>query len=73
MVRCILVAMDGSPHGEAAASLAIGWGSRYGAELVALGILVMGAHGHHPLRDLFFTSVTRAVLQAAPVPVFVEA
>jgi nucleotide-binding universal stress UspA family protein len=32
-------------------------------------LLVMGAHGHHPVRDLFFTSVTRAVLKATPVPV----
>jgi len=36
-------------------------------------LLVMGAHGHHPLRDLFSTSVTRAVLRACPVPVFVGA
>jgi nucleotide-binding universal stress UspA family protein len=36
-------------------------------------MLVMGAHGHHPLRDLFGTSVTRAVLEACPVPVFVGA
>jgi nucleotide-binding universal stress UspA family protein len=36
-------------------------------------LLVMGAHGHHPLRDLFATSVTRAVLRACPVPVFVGA
>ena len=36
-------------------------------------MLVMGAHGHHPVRDLFFTSVTRAVLKEAPVPVFVGA
>jgi nucleotide-binding universal stress UspA family protein len=34
-------------------------------------LLVMGAHGHHPLRDLFATSVTRAVLRECPVPVFV--
>jgi nucleotide-binding universal stress UspA family protein len=33
----------------------------------------MGAHGHHPVRDLFFTSVMRAVLRDAPVPVFVGA
>jgi nucleotide-binding universal stress UspA family protein len=32
-------------------------------------LLVMGAHGHHPLRNLFATSVTRAVLRACPVPV----
>jgi nucleotide-binding universal stress UspA family protein len=36
-------------------------------------LVVMGAHGHHPVRDLFFTSVTRAVLKDAPVPVFVGA
>jgi nucleotide-binding universal stress UspA family protein len=36
-------------------------------------LLVMGAHGHHPVRDLFFTSVTRAVLREASVPVFVGA
>jgi nucleotide-binding universal stress UspA family protein len=36
-------------------------------------LLVMGAHGHHPLRDLFATSVTRAVLGACPVPTFVGA
>jgi nucleotide-binding universal stress UspA family protein len=37
------------------------------------GLLVMGAHGHHPLRDLFATSVTRAVLGECPVPAFVGA
>lgn len=37
------------------------------------GLLVMGAHGHHPLRDLFSTSVTRAVLGECPVPAFVGA
>lgn len=36
-------------------------------------LLVMGAHGYHPLRDLFATSVTRAVLRACPVPVFIGA
>ncbi|HVO22907.1 MAG TPA: universal stress protein [Candidatus Margulisiibacteriota bacterium] len=36
-------------------------------------LVVMGAHAHHPLRDLFFTSVTRAVLQACPVPVLIGA
>jgi nucleotide-binding universal stress UspA family protein len=36
-------------------------------------LLVMGAHGHHPLRDLFATSVTRAVLRACPVPVLIGA
>jgi nucleotide-binding universal stress UspA family protein len=36
-------------------------------------LLVMGAHGYHPLRDLFATSVTRAVLDACPVPVFIGA
>lgn len=37
------------------------------------GLLVMGAHGHHPLRDLFATSVTRAVLGECPVPAFIGA
>src|SRR5262249_39237100 len=36
-------------------------------------LLVMGAHRHHGLRDLFAASVTRAVLGACPVPVFVGA
>jgi nucleotide-binding universal stress UspA family protein len=36
-------------------------------------LVVMGAQGHHPVRDLFFTSVTRAVLRHASVPVFVGA
>ena len=34
-------------------------------------LLVIGAHGHHPLRDLFATSVTRAVLQECAVPTFI--
>jgi nucleotide-binding universal stress UspA family protein len=34
-------------------------------------LLVMGAHAHHPLRDLFATSVTRAVLAECAAPVFV--
>jgi nucleotide-binding universal stress UspA family protein len=34
-------------------------------------LLVMGAHATHPVRDLFVTSVTRAVLRACPVPVVV--
>jgi nucleotide-binding universal stress UspA family protein len=36
-------------------------------------LLVIGAHGHHPIRDLFGSSVTRAVLSACPVPAFVGA
>jgi nucleotide-binding universal stress UspA family protein len=36
-------------------------------------LLVIGAHGHHPLRDLFATSVTRAVLRECGVPIFVGA
>jgi nucleotide-binding universal stress UspA family protein len=37
------------------------------------GLLVMGAHGHHPVRDLFATSVTRAVLAECPIPAFIGA
>ena len=36
-------------------------------------LVVLGAHRDHPLRDLFATSVTRAVLRACPVPMFVGA
>jgi nucleotide-binding universal stress UspA family protein len=36
-------------------------------------MLVIGAHGHHPVRDLFGTFVTRAMLAACPVPAFVGA
>ncbi len=36
-------------------------------------LLVMGAHAHHPLRDLFATSVTRGVLGGCPVPLFIGA
>jgi nucleotide-binding universal stress UspA family protein len=36
-------------------------------------LLVMGAHGHHPVRNLFATSVTRAVLHDCPVPVLIGA
>jgi nucleotide-binding universal stress UspA family protein len=34
-------------------------------------LVVMGAYAHHPLRDLFSTSVTRTVLSACPVPVLI--
>jgi nucleotide-binding universal stress UspA family protein len=34
-------------------------------------LLVMGAHAPHPLRDIFATSVTRAVLSPCPVPAIV--
>jgi nucleotide-binding universal stress UspA family protein len=36
-------------------------------------LVVLGAHRDHPLRNLFATSVTRAVLRACPVPIFVGA
>jgi nucleotide-binding universal stress UspA family protein len=35
------------------------------------GLLVMGAHAPHPVRDLFMTSVTRAILRSCPVPTVV--
>jgi hypothetical protein len=35
------------------------------------GLLVMVVHAHHPLRDLFATSVTRAVLAECAVPTFI--
>jgi nucleotide-binding universal stress UspA family protein len=34
-------------------------------------LVVMGAHAHHPLRDLFATSVTRAVLRSCPAPLLI--
>jgi nucleotide-binding universal stress UspA family protein len=34
-------------------------------------LLVIGAQGRHPLRDLFGASVTRAVMRACPVPTFI--
>lgn len=34
------------------------------------GLLVMGAYGHSALREFFFGSVTRTVLQASTAPVF---
>jgi nucleotide-binding universal stress UspA family protein len=43
------------------------------AEKLRPRLLVMGAHGHHSLRDLFATSVTRDVLRACPVPVLIGA
>ena len=39
MIRRALVAMDGSAHGAAAATLAIEWARRFDAELIGLGIL----------------------------------
>jgi nucleotide-binding universal stress UspA family protein len=36
-------------------------------------LVAIGAHGHHPVRDLFATSVTRAVLRACSAPTFVGA
>jgi nucleotide-binding universal stress UspA family protein len=62
MMRRLLVAMDGSPHGEAAGALAIDWAHRFGADLVVLGVLdepaitgpepvPMGAMGYKVERD----------------------
>ena len=39
MIRRVLVAMDGSAHGLSAATFALEWARRFGAELVGLGIL----------------------------------
>ena len=39
MLRSVLVALDGSRGSEAATTLALDWGRRLGARLVALGIL----------------------------------
>jgi len=39
MIGKLLVAMDVSSHGEAAAALAIGWPQRFGPELDGLGVL----------------------------------
>jgi nucleotide-binding universal stress UspA family protein len=36
-------------------------------------LLVIGAPGYHPLRDLFATSVTRSVLRECPVPLLIGA
>jgi len=36
-------------------------------------LMVIGAPGYHPLRDLFATSVTRAVLRECPVPLLIGA
>jgi nucleotide-binding universal stress UspA family protein len=42
-------------------------------EIIRPQLLVMGAHGQHRLRDLFFDSVTRMVVRACPVPVLAGA
>jgi nucleotide-binding universal stress UspA family protein len=39
MLRRLLVAMDGSANGVAAAGLAVDWARRFAAELTGLGIL----------------------------------
>ena len=31
-------------------------------------VSAVAPHGHHPVRDLFFTSVARTVLKQMPVP-----
>ena len=65
MVRRILVAMNGSPHGEAATALAIDWGSRFGAELLGLGIVDQPSiTGPEPV------SFGGTAFKEAPVPVF---
>jgi nucleotide-binding universal stress UspA family protein len=40
------------------------------AEMVGAGLIVMGAYGRSPLKEFFFGSVTRALLQESPVPLF---
>jgi nucleotide-binding universal stress UspA family protein len=40
------------------------------AQELACGLLVMGAYGHSRLREFVLGGVTRAMLESAPVPVF---
>jgi nucleotide-binding universal stress UspA family protein len=42
-------------------------------QIIRPRLLVMGAQGYHPVRDLFATSVTRAVLSACSIPVLMGA
>ena len=62
MLRSLLVALDGSPHSDAAAALACDWGRRFGARLLGLGVLdqpsiehgepvPMGAYAYKKQRD----------------------
>ncbi len=40
------------------------------AKTAGAGLIVMGAYGRSPLKEIFFGSVTRALLQKSPVPLF---
>ena len=62
MLQSILVGLDGSPWSEAAATLALDWGARFGARLLGLGVLdepsidraepvPMGAYAYKKRRD----------------------
>src|SRR5262249_31093164 len=62
VLRSLLVALDGSPHSEAASVLACEWATRFGARLLGLGVLdrpsiehgeavPMGAYGFKKHRD----------------------
>ncbi len=42
------------------------------ADRMRAGLIVMGAYGHHSLREFLFGSVTRKVVAQAPVPVFLS-
>jgi nucleotide-binding universal stress UspA family protein len=40
------------------------------ARRLEVGLIVMGSYGEPPFKELFFGSVTGAVLRGAPLPLF---
>jgi nucleotide-binding universal stress UspA family protein len=53
-----------APNGRPVADVLFSVAEKWGAD-----ILVMGAYGHAPMRELIFGGCTRAVLQSADIPV----